>query len=232
MTPKVLVVEDNADLAFGLQTALEIDGYDVDVAEDGPSGLDSARRGDPDLILLDLMLPGMNGYQVLKELRADGVTTPVLILTARGEEADKVLGFNVGADDYVTKPFGTLELLARVRAILRRTGAIPENGQSPPQPVTRFGAIETNAASRTVHREGSPVALTPREFDLLQALLRRDGAVASRIDLLRELWGYNAEVMSRTVDMHIAELRRKLEDDPAHPRHILTVRKVGYRLQR
>lgn len=115
---------------------------------------------------------------------------------------------------------------------MRRTGAIPENGQAPPQPVTRFGAIETNAASRTVHREGSPVALTPREFDLLQALLRRDGAVASRIDLLRELWGYNAEVMSRTVDMHIAELRRKLEDDPAHPRHILTVRKVGYRLQR
>ncbi len=172
------------------------------------------------------MLPGKSGYEVLKELRSEARDMPVLILTARGEETDKVLGFNIGADDYVTKPFGTLELLARVRALLRR-GA-PDRRE---QPVEQFGNVEVNPASRTVFKRGNPVSLAPKEFDLLLALLERRGAVASRIDLLRELWDYNAEVVSRTVDIHIAELRRKLEDDPAKPVHILTVRKVGYRLE-
>ena len=228
MIPRILIVEDNEDLAFGLQTVLEIEGYDVVVASDGPSGLHQARPSHAQLVLLDLMLPGMNGYQVLKQLRSDGVTVPVLILTARGEEADKVLGFNIGADDYVTKPFGTLELLARVRALLRRGRATGDNGGQPDHPVERFGDVEINPSSRTVIRHGDEVALTPKEFDLLLALLSRRGAVASRVDLLKELWDYSAEVMTRTVDMHIAELRRKLEEDPAHPRYIITVRKIGY----
>ena len=230
MTTTVLVVEDNADLAFGLKTALEFDGYDVVVADDGPSGLDRARTLEPDMIVLDLMLPGMNGYQVLKAIRGDDLDVPVLILTARGEEADKVLGFNIGADDYVTKPFGTLEFLARVKALLRRSGHSPAGANTEGEP-EQFGRIVVNPASRTVHRDGETVSLTPKAFDLLLALVRRRGAVASRVDLLRELWDYNAEVVTRTVDMHIAELRRKLEDDPAHPAHILTVRKVGYRLE-
>ena len=230
MTTTVLVVEDNADLAFGLKTALEFDGYDVVVADDGPSGLDRARTLAPDMIVLDLMLPGMNGYQVLKAIRGDDLDVPVLILTARGEEADKVLGFNIGADDYVTKPFGTLEFLARVKALLRRSGHSPA-GANTEGKAEQFGRIVVNPASRTVHRDGETVPLTPKAFDLLLALVRRRGAVASRVDLLRELWDYNAEVVTRTVDMHIAELRRKLEDDPAHPAHILTVRKIGYRLE-
>ncbi len=230
MTTTVLVVEDNADLAFGLKTALEFDGYDVVVAADGPSGLDRARTLEPDMIVLDLMLPGMNGYQVLKAIRGDDLDVPVLILTARGEEADKVLGFNIGADDYVTKPFGTLEFLARVKALLRRSGRSPA-GANTEGVAEQFGRIVINPASRTVHRDGETVPLTPKAFDLLLALVRRRGAVASRVDLLRELWDYNAEVVTRTVDMHIAELRRKLEDDPAHPAHILTVRKIGYRLE-
>lgn len=230
MTTTVLVVEDNADLAFGLKTALEFDGYDVVVAADGPSGLDRARTLEPDMIVLDLMLPGMNGYQVLTAIRDDDLDVPVLILTARGEEADKVLGFNIGADDYVTKPFGTLEFLARVKALLRRSGHSP-TGANTEEEAEQFGRIVVNPASRTVHRDGETVSLTPKAFDLLLALVRRRGAVASRVDLLRELWDYNAEVVTRTVNMHIAELRRKLEDDPAHPAHILTVRKIGYRLE-
>lgn len=231
MTSKVLIVEDNVDLAYGLQTVLEIEGYDVTIAKDGPTGLSTIERVQPHLIILDLMLPGLNGYQVLKQIRRDDVAIPVLVLTARGEEADKVLGFNSGADDYVTKPFGTLELLARVRALLRRQDVQAGRGTTPQSmPVERFGEVEVNPASRTVYRRGDPVQLAPKEFDLLVALLRRRGAAASRVELLRELWDYDAEVVTRTVDMHIAELRRKLEDDPSKPRHILTVRKIGYRL--
>ncbi len=231
MTAKILIVEDNVDLAYGLRTAFEIEGYNVAVADDGPSGLRCVHTEKPSLVVLDLMLPGLSGYHVLKQLRADGIDVPVIILTARGEEADKVLGFNTGADDYVTKPFGTLELLARVRALLRR-GGTSVNGQNASTLVERFGDVEINPASRTVYKRGAEVSLTPKEFDLLLALLRRVGAVASRHDLLRELWGYDAEVVSRTVDIHVAELRRKLEDDAARPQHIITVRKVGYRLQR
>jgi len=187
---RILVVEDNADLAYGLRNNLEIEGYEVVVVEDGTKGLARARDAAPDLVILDLMLPGLDGYRVLRALRDEGRRMPVLILTARGEEADKVRGLRLGADDYVTKPFGVLELLARV------------------------------------------VALTPKEFDLLVALLRRGGAVVSRMELLTEVWGYSAAVLSRTVDTHVAELRRKLETDPAAPQHILTVRKAGYRLEK
>jgi DNA-binding response OmpR family regulator len=225
---RILVVEDDPDLAFGLRTTLEIEGYAAEVAADGPSGLARALAEAPDLVVLDLMLPGMDGYRVLRALREAGSRVPVLVLTARAEEADKVLGFRSGADDYVTKPFGLLELLARVEALLRRAG-----GGGDPLPATeRFGDVVLDPAARTATRAGIPVALSPKEFDLALALARRGGRVASRQELLTEVWGYRAAVLTRTVDIHVAELRRKLEADPARPRHILTVWKKGYRLER
>ena len=219
---RVLVVEDNAELAFGLRNNLEIEGYAVDVAGDGAAGLEAAQRLPPDLVILDLMLPQLDGFRVLKALRAAGATMPILVLTARGEESDKVRGLKLGADDYVTKPFGLLELLARVEALLRRTGQ---------QPVEGFGEVVVDRAARLVHRRGEAVDLAPKEFDLLVALLARRNAVVSRLELMREVWGYADSVVTRTIDTHIAELRRKLEDDPGAPKHILTVRKVGYRLK-
>jgi len=226
---KVLVIEDNQDLAYGLRNNLEIEGHQVDVAGDGAEGLARVRKTEPDLVILDLMLPGLDGFRVLRTLRDEGRRLPVLILTARGDESDKVRGLRLGADDYVTKPFGVLELLARVEALLRRATAA-EPPKAPP--VETFGDIEVHTASRTVRRHGEAVTLTPKEYDLLLALIDRRGAVASRAELLTEVWGYSAAVMSRTVDTHIAELRRKLENDLAVPRHILTVRKTGYRLER
>jgi DNA-binding response OmpR family regulator len=227
----ILIVEDNADLAFGLRTGLEIEGYEVAVAEDGETGLSRAKQWLPDLVILDLMLPGMDGYRVLRSLRDDGLEMPVLILTARGQEADKVLGFRLGADDYVTKPCGVLELLARVGALLRRSRMSDRSAHGGGDSVERFGDIEINPSSRTVTKGGELVGLSPKEFDLLLTLIRRRGAVASRVELLREVWGHRVEVMTRTVDIHIAELRRKLEVDPSAPRHILTVWKAGYRLE-
>ena len=220
---RILLIEDNRDLAYGLRNNLEIEGYSVVVAHDGAEGLSAASKHTPDLVVLDLMLPAMDGYRVLHELRASGRTMPVLLLTAKSEEVDKVRGLRLGADDYVTKPFGVLELLARIEALLRR--ARPD-----PARVYRFGDVEVDASRRTVTRTGAPVTLTPMEFDLLLALLRRNGAVATRIDLLREVWGHSAAVLTRTVDTHIAELRRKLERNPAAPAFILTARKAGYRL--
>ena len=226
---RILIVEDNADLAYGLRNNLEIEGYAVDVASDGHAGLAAARSGPPDLVILDLMLPGLDGYRVLKALREDRLDMPVLILTAHGEEADKVRGFRLGADDYVTKPFGILELIARVGALLRRASrTAPATGRNRED----FGDIAVDRSARMVFRKGESVPLTPMEFDLLCALLRRNGAVASRLDLLQEVWGHSSAVLTRTVDTHIAELRRKLEEDPAAPRHILTARKAGYRLDR
>src|SRR5690606_37309886 len=227
----ILVVEDNANLAYGLATSLELEGHSVQLAETGPEGLRLTRESAPDLIILDLMLPGMDGYRVLKQLREEGVDTPVIFLTARGEEADKVPGFRPGADDYVTKPFGLLELLARVEAHLRRT-ARTASLEMPGAEVERFGDVEIDPAARTARVRGEEVPLTPKEFDLLLALLRRNGAVASRLELLKEVWDHRAAVMTRTVDMHVAELRRKLEENPSEPRYILTVWKSGYRLQR
>jgi two-component system alkaline phosphatase synthesis response regulator PhoP len=221
----LLLVEDNADLAYGLRNNLEIDGHAVHTAETGEEALERVRAHPPDLVVLDLMLPNLDGYQVLRRIRAEGFEMPVLILTARTEEADKVLGFRLGADDYVTKPFGVLEVLARIEALLRRTSRYAALNA-----IERFGTIEVNRDTRTVTRRGAIVDLAPMEYALLIALLSRRGAIASRLDLLREVWGHSAAVVTRTVDTHISELRRKLEDDPARPAHILTVRKVGYRL--
>lgn len=226
---RILIIEDNRNLAMGLRNNLEIEGHDVDVAGDGTTGLALARSLSPALIILDLMLPGMDGYRVLKTLREDGMDTPVLILSARGEETDKVLGFQLGADDYVAKPFGLLELLARVEALLRRAAAgRVKNKLAGP---ATFGVVQVDPGSHLVTKNGEPVVLRPKEYDLLLALLQRRGQVASRAELLEEVWGYSGEVFSRTVDTHVAELRRKLEDNPAEPTHILTVRKTGYRIQ-
>jgi len=224
---RVLVIEDNADLAYGLRNNLEIEGHEVLVAVDGPSGLLAATSSRIDLVILDLMLPGMDGFRVLKSLRESDQRTPVLVLTARSEESDKVRGLKLGADDYVTKPFGVLELLARVEALLRR-----REQSTGVRSLEKFGEIEVDRGARTVKRNGDQVALAPRELDLLLALLDADGAALSRPALMDRVWGYQADVLSRTVDTHMAELRRKLEPDPASPRHLLTVRKVGYRLER
>ena len=221
---RVLVVEDNDDLAFAVTTALQSEGFDVVVAGTGPDGVARARERDADLIILDLMLPGFDGYRVIRTLREDGITTPILVLTARGEEADKVRGLRLGADDYVTKPFGAMEFLARVDALLRRSRL------SAPAPVLdRFGEVEVNRAARTVKRHGVPVALTPKEFDLLIALMDRAGVVVSRGDLLSAVWGYQQDISTRTVDLHVSELRAKLEPNASQPVYIITVRKTGYR---
>ena len=228
---KILIIEDNADIAFGLRRTLEFEGFDVTVAEDGASGLMKARGADTELVVLDLMLPAMDGFRVLKELRKSGSRVPVLVLTAKSEESDLVMSFDSGADDYVTKPFSTVELLVRVRALLRRGGRAASGSTDEPTTLA-FGDVQVDTEARTVEKGGTTVQLTPKEFDLLQALLRRDGAVASRAELLQEVWKYaNPNIMTRTVDIHVGELRRKLEADPSNPKHLLTVRKAGYRLQ-
>lgn len=224
----ILVVEDNKDLAYGLQNNLEIEGYRVEVAGDGPTGIEQARSLGPDLIILDLMLPELDGYQVLRQIRKDGMEMPVLILSARGEEIDKVQGFRLGADQYVTKPFGLLELLARVERLLTRA---EETDGAAAGGVARFGNVEVDTAARRVTCAGEEVGLAPKEYDLLTTLLAHRGMAMSRQDLLEKVWGYPDSVLTRTVDTHIAELRRKLEVDPSTPEYIVTVRKVGYRLE-
>jgi DNA-binding response OmpR family regulator len=224
---RILIVEDNEDLAFGLRRTLEDEGYAVDVAADGLRGSQRARDEKPDLVILDLMLPGMDGYRTLESIRGAGLQMPVIILTARGEEADKVHGFRVGADDYVTKPFGLSELLARVSAQLRRSRLPGGSGAASER--YAFSDVEIIPSARVVTKEGERVALTPREYDLLLALVQRPGVVLSRVTLLREVWGHQADILTRTVDIHVAELRRKLEDVPARPRYFVTVWKAGYR---
>ncbi len=226
---RILIIEDNEDLAYGLCNNLEIEGYEVRTASTGRDGLREAADFSPDLILLDLMMPEMDGFEVLESLRKDDDSTPVLILTARGEEMDKVRGLRSGADDYVTKPFGLMELLARVEALLRRgdkQSAVSTSGSS----VACVGGVDINPDSRTVKKNGQPVELAPKEFDLLLELIRNNGSVVSRMDLMKKVWGHSSVIISRTVDTHVAELRRKLEDDPANPKLILTVRKAGYRM--
>lgn len=226
---RVLIVEDNADLAAGIQYNLNLEGYETAIAEDGRRALTVVEQWAPDVILLDLMLPELDGYHVLQTLRSRGVKTPVVILTARAEEADKVRGFRLDADQYVTKPFGVLELLERVRALLRRSAR--DVASTAPAPL-RFGDVVVDTSSRMVTRGGSPCALTPKAYELLLALVRRGGAVVTRNELLKDVWGYSAFVTTRTVDSHVAELRRKIESDPANPRYVKTVWKVGYRFEK
>lgn len=222
----ILVVEDNEDLAFGLSKSLEDAGYDVAVASDGATAVARAKMVKHDLVILDLMLPDMSGYDVLKALRGARIDSPVIILTARGAETDKLHGFRLGADDYVIKPFSVSEVLARVSVHLRRT--VGKDLETDPV-VHRFSTVVVTPAARTVTRDSRFVSLKPREYDLLLHFLQRPGIVFSRQRLLKDVWAHQADVHTRTVDMHVAELRRKLEPDPANPRHFITVWKSGYR---
>jgi DNA-binding response OmpR family regulator len=221
----ILLIEDNRGYAAMLASNLEREGYEVLVAETGADGLDKARRARADLIILDLMLPVMNGFTVLQRLRDEGHHTPVLVMTALGTEEEKLRGFGLGADDYVVKPCGLLEILARVRALLKRGGATGE-----PRSETSVGDLSIDFAARTVRRAGVAITLRPKEFDLLAALVRHRGRVMSRAELLREVWGYTSGTQSRTVETHLAALRERLGDDPQSPRYIVTVRRAGYRL--
>jgi two-component system alkaline phosphatase synthesis response regulator PhoP len=229
---RILVVEDSPDLAFGLRTNLEIEGYEIRVATDGRAALREYEDFHPALVVLDLMLPELNGFGVLQTLRERGSNVPVLILSATAEETAKIRGFRLGADDFVTKPFSVLELLARVEALLRRAGTrkVPE-ATAAVAGVFRFSNVEVDLLSRRVYRFGELVDLSPKAYDLFIALMNRRGGVARREELLREVWGHRREISTRTVDSHIVELRRKLEEDVANPRHFLTVRKAGYRFQ-
>lgn len=229
--PRILIVEDNLDLAAGLRYNLELEGYLVAVAEDGRAALAFAHEWLPDLVILDLMLPGIDGFQVLQSLRDEGFAAPVLILSAKGEESDKVRGFRLDADQYVVKPFRLLELLERVKSLLRRAHG-RDYGTADSANRVAFGDVIVDTRSRSVRRHGKAVSLTPKAYELMMALVRRQGAVASRVELLKEVWGHRGLVLTRTVDSHIVELRRKLEHDPAEPRHFITVWKVGYRFQR
>ncbi|HEX6048627.1 MAG TPA: response regulator transcription factor [Gemmatimonadaceae bacterium] len=222
---RILLIEDNRDFAATLSANLEREGYEVFAAATGTAGLEQAKAIEPDLIILDLMLPAMSGYTVLQRLRDEGRNTPVLIMTALGTEEEKLRGFGLGGDDYVVKPCGLLEILARVRALLKR--AVPG---MVPRPELRVGDLTIDFGARIVRRGPDEIALRPKEFDLLAALVRHRGRVVSRADLLREVWGYAAGTETRTVETHLAALRERLGDDPQSPRYIVTVRRAGYRL--
>ncbi len=223
---RILVIEDEPGLVMTLSDRLESEGFEVQSRTDGNSGYECARRGAFDLILLDLMLPAMSGLEVCRLLRRERVDTPVLMLTARGQVVDKVVGLQIGADDYVVKPFEMPELLARIGALLRRS-----EWQAPPvsPEVYRFGDISVNLKSAEVFREGQPVTLSAREFHLLRYLIEHRGTLVTRDQLLREVWGYEALPATRTVDVHVTWLRQKLEPNSKHPQHIVTVRGLGYR---
>ena len=232
----ILILEDNETLALGLRTSLEVEGYKVECVADGNDGLAWLEQHNPDLIVLDLMLPGLNGFEVLKRYRARGGSAAVLILSARDQEVDKVQGFRIGADDYVVKPIGVLEFLARVEAIIRRLAPTARASAAvdgrPKNSQLSFSDVMVDLRTRTVLRAGKSVELSPMEFDFLAFLIESGGDIVSRDTLMRQVWRYSLGVTSRTVDQHVARLRNKLEPDPAQPRHLITVRKAGYRFQR
>jgi two-component system response regulator VicR len=227
MTARVLIVEDDDAMAVALEDGFRYDGYDVTLARDGEAGLELARSMSPDLMILDVMLPKMTGLDVCRRLRGDGSKIPIIMLTARGQEIDKVLGLKLGADDYVTKPFSFMELLARAEAVLRRAGALAD-----PDAVAEVGDLHVDFGRHVAHRNDEPVELTPREFELLRYLVDHRGEVVSREDLLDAVWGYDTIPFTRTVDTHIGKLRKKIERDPANPQILLTVHRVGYKLVR
>jgi DNA-binding response OmpR family regulator len=224
---RVLVVEDETAILQGLRDNLEFEGYQVFTAADGIAGMELIRKHDPHLIVLDLMLPRLSGYELCRKLRAEGVHTPILMLTARGEEADRVLGLDLGADDYVTKPFSVRELMARVRALLRRSAP----GADLPNEI-EFGDVRVDFVRYEAFRAGRKVDLTRKEFGLLRLLAAKEGAVVTRDELLEKVWGYDATPTTRTVDNHLAALRAKLEQDAAEPCHLVTVHGVGYKFVR
>jgi two-component system alkaline phosphatase synthesis response regulator PhoP len=222
---RVLLVEDEPGLVLTLTDRLRSEGYDVASATDGPSGLAAATDGAFDVILLDVMLPGATGFDVCRDLRQRGIHTPVIMLTARGQIVDKVLGLKIGADDYLTKPFDLLELLARIEVQLRRTAAA--TGKSAAE--YRFGDITVNFRKAEVTRAGKPVELSAREFLLLKYFIEHREATLSRDELLNEVWGYHSMPSTRTVDVHVAWLRQKIEPNSKHPQYVLTVHGMGYK---
>ena len=221
---RVLIVEDDHAMSIALRDGLQFEGHTVMVATDGKSGLAMAEASSPDIVILDVMLPTMSGLDVCKQLRSAGNSVPIIMLTARGQEVDKVVGLKIGADDYVTKPFSFMELSARMEAILRRQGATPDD-----ETVYRFGDVEVDFDELKATRGGEPLELTPREFKLLRQFVANRGSVLTRERLLAAVWGYHVVPVTRTVDMHVAKLRKKVEDDPESPTHIVTVHGVGYK---
>lgn len=222
---RVLVVEDDPSITLGLRINLEKEGYAVLAAEDGETGLTMARHDRPDLVILDVMLPKMNGFQVLQQMRREGLSMPIIVLSARTGEMDKVTGLELGAEDYVAKPFSLAELLARVRAALRRAPAPVEAVRTSHV----FGDVLIDVPARTVTRAGQPVEMTATEFDLLLCLVEARGVALSREAIFRRVWGPNHHGTPRTIDNFIQQLRSKLEPDPQRPRYVVTVRGVGYR---
>jgi len=224
----VLTIEDDPAILRGLADNLRFEGYDVITAADGETGYHLQKERKPDLIVLDLMLPRMSGFELCRKLRGEGIQTPILMLTARSEEPDRVLGLDLGADDYVTKPFSVRELMARVRALLRRSQLGAEGAPALPGEL-RFGEAEIDFRSYEARLNGKPVEMTRKEFAVLRYLASRAGQVVTRDDLLNEVWGYESYPTSRTVDNHVAGLRGKLERDASQPEHIKTVHGVGYK---
>jgi DNA-binding response OmpR family regulator len=223
---RILVVEDDLSILTGLSMNLTYEGYEVLQAQDGRAGLARALDDAPDLVVLDVMLPELNGYEVLRELRGRGRDTPVVMLTAKGQEHEKIMGLDLGADDYVVKPFGLQELLARIKAVLRRR--FPQSASVP----LAFGDVQVDLAAKRVARAGAPVDLTAQEYKLLAHFLAHPGRTFSREELLAAAWGYGYEGSARTVDNFMRQLRLKLEPDPEAPRHFLTARGLGYRFER
>jgi len=223
--PRVLVVEDEPGLRLTLSDRLASEGYLVETAPDGAAGLASATAGGFDLIVLDVMLPRMNGFDVCRAARQRGVTTPILMLTARGQVVDKVVGLKLGADDYLTKPFETIELLARLEALLRRQPMRPQHGGD----IYQFGDVVVDFRRAEVRRAGRAVDLSAREFKLLRHFVEHRGATLSRDELLSEVWGYDEMPLTRTVDVHVAGLRQKIESNPKLPELIITVHGLGYK---
>ncbi|MCB0345005.1 MAG: response regulator transcription factor [Bdellovibrionales bacterium] len=229
---KILLVEDEDVVRSGLKDNLECEGYDVVACSDGIQGLDTARDLAPDLIILDVMMPGMDGLEVCRRLRADGVITPIIMLTAKCAEVDKVVGLEIGADDYLTKPFGMRELFARVKALLRRSSRQPEQIVDPDDPLQSrlsFSDVIVDFESYRAQRAGTDIVLSAKEFELLRCLSSKPDIPFTRDQLLDHVWGYNNYPTTRTVDNFIARLRQKVEPIPDTPRHILTVHGVGYK---
>jgi len=225
---RILIVEDEPDMQSGIKDNLEFEGYDVDVASDGQQGLDKILEESYDLILLDVMLPKMSGFDVCKNVRKRDIDTPIIFLTAKGEEIDKVIGLESGGDDYMTKPFSLRELLARIKAVLRRTASKPD--QLSADNSIRIGRLSMNFETLTAEVDKQAVKMTVKEVEILQYLLKHKNATISRDSLLDNVWGYDFQPTTRTIDNFILKLRQKIEDDPNHPKIIITVHGMGYRL--
>lgn len=221
---KILIIEDEESILMALEDNLKLEGYDVSSAKDGELGLSMAEEQGYDIIILDIMLPKMDGFEICKQLRQEGITTPILMLTAKGQEIDKILGLELGADDYVTKPYSPRELLARVKALLRRAKQTEQEIG-----LYIFGDVEIDFIKYEARKKGKPIYLTALEFDLLHFLIKFKGQVKSRDSILDEVWGAEVYVHPRTVDKHIADLRKKIEDDPPNPKYIIGIRSVGYK---